>query len=77
MITRVIQIKQLATRIISTLGDEPVFITEHGESKAVLLSMLSYEAMQRKLELLEGMARGEQAIREGRVVANEPHLRRP
>jgi prevent-host-death family protein len=64
----VTQIKRRATEIIDALGDDPLFVTEHGERKAVLMSSEAYERLQRKIRLLEGIARGERAIRDGRTV---------
>ena len=64
----VTQIKRRATEIRDALGDDPLFVTEHGERKAVLMSSEAYERLQRKIRLLEGIARGERAIRDGRTV---------
>jgi prevent-host-death family protein len=66
----VTEIKREATRIIAELraSGRPVLITEHGRSAAVLLDIDSYGALLRRLEILEGIARGERAFSEGRVV---------
>jgi PHD/YefM family antitoxin component YafN of YafNO toxin-antitoxin module len=37
---------------------------------AYLVEAKSYEAMRKRLQLLEGLARGEKAIAEGRVVSH-------
>jgi prevent-host-death family protein len=68
----VTEIKREATRVIAELraSGRPVLITEHGRSAAVLLDVDSYGALLRRLEILEGIARGERAYFEGRVV---PH----
>ena len=44
-------------------------VKENGVS-AYLVEAKSFEAMQKRLQLLEGLARGEKAIAEGRVVSH-------
>jgi prevent-host-death family protein len=65
-------LKRKATEIIAELGRErdPVLITQHGRPAAYLVDVVSYEDTQRRLAILEGIARGERAIEEGRVVTN-------
>jgi prevent-host-death family protein len=69
----VTEIKRHATEIIAQLEADrvPVLITEHGRAAAVMLDVESYQAMTRKLDLLEGIARGERAFSEGRIVSHE------
>lgn len=69
----VTEIKRHATEIIARLQADrvPVLITEHGRAAAVLLDVESYQGMLRRLEILEGVARGERAISEGRVATHE------
>ncbi|PWQ94584.1 type II toxin-antitoxin system Phd/YefM family antitoxin [Leucothrix arctica] len=66
-------LKRQATRILSELqaSKEPVLITEHGRPSAYLIDVEDYEFMQQRLELLEGIARGEKAITEGRTLSKE------
>jgi prevent-host-death family protein len=66
-------LKRKATEIISELEQDhdPVLITQHGRPAAYLIDVESYEALQRRLSMLEGIARGERAIDEGRVVTHE------
>lgn len=66
-------LKRQATRLIKELKDkkEPVLITEHGKPAAYLVDVDHFEHLQKKVELLEGLARGEKAILENRVVSNE------
>ena len=57
------------------LGDlerdrEPILITQHGLPSAYLLDVETYETLQRRMGLLEGIARGEKAIEEGRTVSH-------
>ena len=66
----VTNLKRQATKILADLhaSKEPVLITEHGRASAYLLDVDDYELMQRRIEILEGIARGEAAYQEGRVM---------
>jgi len=66
-------LKRKATDILSVLAEdqETVLITQHGKPAAYLVDVSLYEVMQSKLTLLEGIARGEKAIFEGRTVSHE------
>jgi len=66
-------LKRQATRILSDLhsSKEPVLITEHGQPSAYLVDVDDYEFMQQRMAILEGVARGEQAIRNGDVFSNQ------
>ena len=61
-----------ATDVISQLASdqEPVLITQHGLPAAYLIDVQMYEGMQSRLTLLEGIARGEKAILEKRVLSH-------
>lgn len=74
----VTEVKRRATAIIAKLQADrvPVLITEHGRSAAVLLDVDSYDGMVRRLEVLDGIARGERALTEGRVVSHTRATRR-
>jgi len=63
-------LKRRATEIIAALQEEeePILITQHGRPAAYLVNVATYEDMNRRLSVLEGIALGEQAIREGRTV---------
>ncbi|PMR68289.1 type II toxin-antitoxin system Phd/YefM family antitoxin [Halomonas heilongjiangensis] len=65
----VTNLKRQATKILADLhsSKEPVLITEHGRPSAYLVDVQDYEFMQRRLELLEGLSRGERAVLEGRT----------
>jgi prevent-host-death family protein len=63
-------LKRKATEIISDLGRDPVLITQHGRPAAYLVDVETYERLQRRLAILEGIARGERAIEEGRVLSH-------
>jgi prevent-host-death family protein len=65
-------LKRQATRIIGDLRTEklPVMITEHGKPAAYLIDVESFEANKRRMQLLEGLARGEKAFSEGRIISH-------
>jgi len=62
-------LKRQATRILAELAKDraPVLITQHGIPTAYLVDVVTFEALQNRMRLLEGIARGERAIREGRI----------
>ena len=62
-------LKRQATKILSDLhcSGEPVLITEHGKPSAYLVDVDSFEFMQDRMQILEGIARGERAILEKRT----------
>jgi len=66
-------LKRKATEVISQLASdqEPVLITQHGVPAAYLIDVQMYEGMQSRLTLLEGIARGEKAILEKRVLSHK------
>lgn len=65
-------LKRQATKILADLhiSKEPVLITEHGQPSAYLVDVQHYELMQKRIQILEGVALGEKAIKEGRVVSH-------
>ncbi|MDX3774720.1 type II toxin-antitoxin system Phd/YefM family antitoxin [Chromatiaceae bacterium AAb-1] len=69
----VTSLKRQATKILADLHDskEPVLITEHGKPSAYLVDVQDYEVMQSRLAILEGIARGELALVEGRLFTTE------
>ena len=48
-------------------GRQPMVITQHGEAKAVLQDITSYEQMQESLALLKMLAQSSKGVREGRT----------
>lgn len=76
--TPVTEIKRHATEILAQLraGGRPVVITEHGREAAVLLDVDAYARLVQRLEVLEGIARGERAFAEGRVATHAAAKRR-
>jgi prevent-host-death family protein len=65
-------LKRQATELLDDVGRsrEPILITQHGLPSAYLVDVESYELLQRRMKLLEGIARGEKAIEEGRTVTH-------
>ena len=65
----VTNLKRQATKILAELqlSKEPVLITEQGRPSAYLVDVQDFEFMQRRLELLEAISRGERAVLEGRI----------
>ncbi len=49
---------------------EPILITQHGVPSAYLVDVETYEILQRRMSLLEGIARGERALEEGRTLSH-------
>ena len=62
-------LKAHAPEVIRGLADnkEPVIITLHGEAKAVLQDIASYEQTQETLALLKMLAMTNKAVEEGKV----------
>ena len=62
-------LKREATKILAELhsSKEPVLITEHGLPSAYLVDVNDYEFMVGRMKVLEGIAKGERAILEGRT----------
>ncbi|MBV1884582.1 MAG: type II toxin-antitoxin system Phd/YefM family antitoxin [Pseudomonadales bacterium] len=69
----VTSLKRQATKILAELhqSKEPVLITEHGQPSAYLVDVEDYEFMQQRIDILEGIAKGEKAIIENRVLTNK------
>jgi prevent-host-death family protein len=65
-------LKRQATKLLSELerSKKPILITQHGLPSAYLVDVDSYETLQRRMSLLEGIARGEKAIEDGRVLSH-------
>jgi len=74
----VTNLKRNATRILTELLEDrsPVLITQHGIPTAYLVDVVTFEALQHRLRLLEGIARGERAIQDGRISSHAQAKRR-
>lgn len=69
----VTNLKRQATRILADLhaSKEPVLITEHGRPSAYLVDVGDFEFMQRRMQILEAVAKGERAVLEGRTFSRD------
>jgi prevent-host-death family protein len=68
----VTSLKRKATEILSELERhrDPVLITQHGRPAAYLVDVETYDNLNRRVAVLEGIARGERAIEQGRVLSH-------
>lgn len=66
-------LKRKATELLSELSrdKEPILITQHGLPSAYLVDVESFENLKGRIKLLEGIARGERAIEDGRTASHE------
>ncbi len=66
-------LKRQATELLAELArdKEPILITQHGLPSAYLIDVESYQRQQDRMAILEGIARGEMAVADGRVVSND------
>ena len=71
-------LKRRATEVIADLEEdqEPVLITQHGRPAAYLVDVDTFAAMQERITLLEGIARGEKAILGNRTVSHSDAKKR-
>jgi prevent-host-death family protein len=71
-------LKRRATEIIAELESDPapVLITQHGKPAAYLMAVSAFETLNRRLAILEGIARGERAVEDGRVVSHDEARKR-
>lgn len=65
-------LKRKATELLDELRRDrkPILITEHGLPSAYLVDVETYERLQMRMTLLEGIARGERAVEEGRTLTH-------
>lgn len=66
-------LKRKATELLSELSrdKEPILITQHGLPSAYLVDVDSFESLKVRVKLLEGIARGERAVEDGRVLSHD------
>jgi len=57
-------LKRQATELLAAAArdKEPILITQHGLPSAYLVDVASYERMQQRIALVQGIARGEMAV---------------
>jgi prevent-host-death family protein len=65
-------LKRQATELLADLerDRQPILITQHGLPSAYLVDVETFNLMQQRMTVLEGIARGEQAVAEGRVASH-------
>jgi len=65
-------LKRQATELLFDLerDKEPILITQHGLPSAYLVDVASFDLLQERMALLEGIARGEMAVAEGRTLSH-------
>lgn len=65
-------LKRQATELLSDIerDKQPILITQHGLPSAYLVDVESFELLQQRMAVLEGIARGEMAVAEGRVMSH-------
>jgi prevent-host-death family protein len=65
-------LKRQATELLAELerDKEPILITQHGLPSAYLVDVESYQRLQERMAILEGIARGEMAVADDRVLTH-------
>jgi len=65
-------LKRRATELLSEVERhrKPILITQHGIPSAYLVDVQTYETLQTRMTLLEGIARGEKAVEDGRTLTH-------
>jgi len=71
-------LKRKATVLIAELkaDPQPILITQHGKPAAYLVDVAAFDNLHRRMSILEGIALGELAAREGRTVTQAAAKRR-
>jgi prevent-host-death family protein len=74
----VTSLKRKATNIIAEVAEsrDPVLITQHGKPAAYLVDVETFEGMNQKLAILEGIGRGERAIEQGNTYTHQQAKKR-
>ncbi len=67
------EFKRLTARYLRQVSEQsrPVVITQNGRAAAVVVSPANYDALQRRIQLLEDLARSEQDIEAGRTLSTK------
>lgn len=65
-------LKRQATELLADIerDKQPILITQHGLPSAYLVDVETFELLQQRMAVLEGIARGEMAVAEGRAVTH-------
>jgi prevent-host-death family protein len=63
-------LKRQATDLLADIerNKKPILITQHGLPSAYLVDVETYQLQQERMSILEGIARGEMAVSEGRTL---------
>lgn len=71
-------LKRQATELLADVERDkaPILITQHGLPSAYLVDVETFESMKERMTLLEGIARGEMAVAEGRVATHSEAKKR-
>lgn len=66
-------LKRRATALLQDVerDKEPILITQRGLPSAYILDVETFELMQQRLAVLEGVARGELAVADDRLVSHD------
>lgn len=66
-------LKRQATDLLADIerDRQPILITQHGLPSAYLVDVETYETLLSRMAMLEGIARGEHAVAEGRTVTHD------
>ena len=66
-------IKANAAEILKQVNNthRPVYVTQNGEARAVLLDTESYEKMQKTIGLFKIISQGEKDIKDGNIMKND------
>jgi prevent-host-death family protein len=69
----VTEVKRRATEVIASLKKTraAVMVTEHGREAAVMVGVETWNLLQRRLQILDLVAKGVADLRAGRVVSQE------
>lgn len=69
----VTSLKRRATKILAEINShkQPILITEHGRASAYLVDVQSFDDIRERIIILEGIARGEKALRLGQVISHQ------
>ena len=69
----VTEVKRRATEVIANLKKTraAVMVTEHGREAAVMVDVETWNGLQRRLQILDLVAKGVADLRAGRVISQE------
>ena len=69
----VTEVKRRATEVIAAMrkSGKAVMVTEHGREAAVMLDVATWNSLQRRLQILDLVAKGLNDLQAGRVTTQE------